>query len=243
MSCFDVLGRHLHPDGDAARQFPHTISKPSEVVRRGQVGERRRRNGGLSFGEPTDGGDLPLDLAAGQMASGPGLRRLPGLEVKRLNVGEQVFGVTELGRAQLEQVPGVGGVLFRQHPAFAGSNARARHLRTLGQGGLCLLGQSPEAHVGDEDRDFQPQGLPGIGTDHQFGADLDIFCQGLRRQLGRKDLDVIPLGKRRPWHAHRSHWAMMPGLVEPIPCQGVNELQGRLQGRVLGDRHAASLEG
>ena len=33
---FDVLGRHLHPDGDAARQFPHTISKPAEVVRGGQ---------------------------------------------------------------------------------------------------------------------------------------------------------------------------------------------------------------
>ena len=231
MSCFDVLGRHLHPDGDAARQFPHTISKPAEIVRGGQIGERRRRNGGLPLGEPANGGDLPLDLAAGQMASGPGLRRLPGLEVKRPNVREQVFGVTELGRAQLEHVPGVGGVLFRQHSAFAGCNARARHLGTLGQGRLRLLGQSTEAHVGDEDRDLQPQGFPGIGADHQFGADLHIFSQRLGCQLSRENLDVVPLGKRRPRNAHRSHRAVMPGLVEPIPCQGVDEFQGRFQGR------------
>ena len=54
---FNVLGRHLHPDGDAARQFPNTISKPAEVVGGGQIGERRRRDGRLAFGQFADGGD------------------------------------------------------------------------------------------------------------------------------------------------------------------------------------------
>ena len=75
-----------------------------------------------------------------QMSAGAGLGALAALEVKCLHPGQEFLFVAEPGAGQLIEVARVGRLLFGQHAAFTGTDARAGQFGPFRQGNLGLLG-------------------------------------------------------------------------------------------------------
>ena len=119
------------------------------------------------------------------MAAGAGLGRLAAFEMERLHPHHLVPGEAEAGGGVFVEVAAVRGLLLGQHAAFAGGDAGAGKLGAARERDLGRLRQRAEAHVGDDQRDFQRQRLLRIRADHDLGADRLVVEPRRRSQAAR----------------------------------------------------------
>jgi hypothetical protein len=227
----DVLRRELEADGYATGGVARLSREGAEVGRRGPVGEARGGDRGLSLRESPHLRDLALHLLTRQVPARPRLGGLPALEVHGLHLLELVHREPEPGRGQLVQVARVLGLLFGEHPPLARGDTGTGQLGAARERDLGLLRQRAEAHVGDEQRDVEPQRSLRPRADREVASHLHVVELRRRGELRRHELDAVPawqLGAGHPHRRHRTVRALQPLCGEPLDRLGV-----RLLGRTV----------
>ena len=85
----------------------------------------------------------------------------------------------------------------RNHPALAGARRGPRHRRAAGERGLRLVGEGPEAHAGDVDRDVELERPLRAGPDDRLRvALLPVAFDHEPRQRAGKEREVVPVRDR-----------------------------------------------
>jgi hypothetical protein len=107
-----------------------------------------------------------------------------------------------------------------QIPVPALGSARQRDLR--------FFGKRAKTHVRDEEGNVEDKGLLRARTDNQSRVYRHVFHQRLAGELRRQNLQIIPARQLRPGHTHRSHWTVVPKVIESVSCELVNERNGGL---------------
>ena len=222
----DVLGRQLGADRDAARALAHLVGEAAEVVdRRASRGSVGGDTAGVPSGRPRTSAMRPTTLGPGRWPPVPVLAPWPPLKWNACTFARHVPRPAEAGRRQLVEVAASSRPAPRAACRPRPSRCRCPRARApRGQRGLRLLRQRAEAHVGDEDRDVEPQRLVGVRADAHLGADR------LRRRAaaGAASCAVtnwmcVPASAAaraaRPWPTTGPWW---PTLVEPVGGQLVD---------------------
>jgi len=219
----DVVRGELEADRNTAGPFPDRIGKAREIGRRFQILDHRRRHRILARLDPAHLGNLRGDLGTGKYPADTGLRALATLEVKGLDLVEQILGVAVARWPQLEEVARVLRLFLRQHPALSRTDPGTGLLGAPRECDLGLAGQRAKAHVRNQQRHFQAQRAPALWPDDQSALDIDVISQRPARQLRGENLDIIPGWRALARHAHRNRWPLAADLVQPPACEGVDE--------------------
>ena len=190
----DVLGRHLHPDRDAARPRPDAVDE-----RRGRPAASSSRRTGRArppafpraARAPRRSG--PTTFGPGQVPAGAGLGALAELEVQRLHLVEDAPRPSRTGPRPARRGSGSTRPAPRaasrprpsRSPVPAPSAPRPRAV-------LASCRERPEAHVGHEHRDLEAQRPRGGRADHHRGVDGLVVEQREAVQLRGEHLQVVP---------------------------------------------------